>query len=253
MERRIKMKKTIVLFAATSCTTLIAHASDLSSPTIFYDLHYSSYREPGVMTVNSKLPAITVGYRNLTAIREQKGFGGGLSFNLEGTLGYTEYRGSGTHTNNFYKFIGEVYTPLTSKLYVGLGYRHLLDDFGPGLTSTNYATYERLSQYLYLPIGAVLKAENDTLMKVQFNYFVGGRQTSYLTQVIGYYNDAINKQDSGYGLDFSVTTPKADWEFYLRYWNIGRSNLVQISTSTGARSAYEPNNNTVEIGVRKSF
>jgi hypothetical protein len=247
------MNKKIVVLAATSCATLIAHAADLSSPTIFYDLHYSSYREPGVMTVNSKLPAVTVGYRNLTAIREQNGFGRGLSFNLEGTVGYTEYRGSGTHTNNFYKFLGEVYTPLNSKLYVGLGYRHLLDDFGPGLTSTNYATYDRVSQYFYIPVGAILKADNASLMKAQFNYLVGGRQTSYLTQVGGYYNDAVNKQYSGYGLDFSVTTPKADWEFYLRYWNIGRSNLAQISTSTGARSAYEPNNNTVEIGVRKSF
>ena len=247
------MNKKNVVLAATSCATLIAHAGDLSSPTIFYDLHYTSYREPGVMTVNSKLPAITVGYRNFTTLLEQKGFGSGLSYNLEATIGHTEYSGSGTHANNFYKFIGEVYTPITSKLYVGLGYQHLLDDFGPGLTSTNYATYDRISQYFYIPIGSILKAENESRMKVQFNYFVGGRQTSYLTQVGGYYNDAANKQNSGYGLDFSVTTPKADWEFYLRYWNIGRSNLVQISTSTGARSAYEPNNNTVEIGVRRSF
>jgi len=247
------MKKIKALLASIFLLPIATLAGDLNSSTAFYDIHYYGYEEPGVMTVKSKIPALTIGYRDETAIRSSNGSTTGMSFNIEGTIGHTEYNGSGTHSHNFYKFMGELYAPVLGNVYAGLGYRRLLDDFGPGRTSTNAATYDRLSQYFYLPIGAVLKVADGASTKLQFNYFIKGRQISYLTQVSGYYNDADNTQDSGYGVDLSYTAPKGNWEAYIRYWNIGSSDLVLVRSSGGSSYVYEPKNNTIEIGIRASF
>ncbi len=250
----MKMTK-IALAAALAMGAASANAAGaLKDETIFYDLHYYGYEEPGFMTEKSKLPAISIGYRNESAIREAKGMANEVAYNLEGTVGHIEYNGSGIHSHNFYKFLGEMYTPVNGNVYVGLGYRRLFDDFGPGRTTTNAGTYDRLSQYFYLPVGTVFKAADNSHIKLQFNYFISGKQTSYLTQVSsGYYNDLDNTQDSGYGLDFSYTAPKGNWEAYLRYWNIGDSDISAFSTSLGTGYGYEPKNNTVEIGVRATF
>ncbi|MBS1219170.1 MAG: hypothetical protein H6R21_2303, partial [Proteobacteria bacterium] len=83
------------------------------------------------MTDKGLLPAIAVGYRDETAIKSTQKIGE-LSWTIEGDLGYIEYSGGGTRKHNFYRLLGEISTPAYHNVYLGLGYRRLLDDFDPG-------------------------------------------------------------------------------------------------------------------------
>jgi hypothetical protein len=240
-----------VLFGALGFSGL-SNAQTFHKATAYYDFHYYAYEEPGVMTVKSLLPAISVGYRDETAIRGTQEFGE-LSWAIEGALGYTEYSGSGTDKHNFYKLLGEISTPVYQNFYLGLGYRRLIDDFGPGTTSTGLQTYDRISQYFYVPVGVVVQGNDGSSTKLQYNYLMYGHQISYLSQVGGYLNDLHNTQSSGYGLDLAYTSKGGKWEAYIRYWKIGHSDYVPALTINGPGSAYEPENNTVEIGARVAF
>lgn len=146
-----------------------------------------------------------------------------------------------------------MYTPVYKNIYLGLGYRVLFDDFGPGQTSSGERTYDRLSQYFYMPVGTTIYANDGSRAKLQFNYLIGGAQTSYLTQVPGYLNDPKNTQETGYGLDLAYTPRSSNWEAYLRYWNIKQSDFISCRTTSGTSLCYEPDNNTFEIGVRYAF
>lgn len=229
-----------------------ANAQTFHGAAAYADLHYYAYEEKGVMTEKSRLPAIALGYRDETAIRGTQKFGE-LSWTIEGALGYIEYSGGGTHKHNFYKLLGEISTPAYHNVYLGLGYRRLLDDFGPGTTSTGLGTYDRSSTYIYLPIGVILQGNNRSGTKLQFNYLLYGHQISYLSQVGGYLHDIHNTQNSGYGLDLAYTPTKGQWEAYLRYWNIRDSDYVVARTFSSSGYGYEPENSTIEIGARFAF
>jgi len=216
-------------------------------------LHYYDYQEPGLMSVKSVLPTLSIGYRDHSSIRSRGLAGLGPSFDFEGFFGHTRYRGSGTHTHNYYGVRGEVYVSLFGGLYAGLGYRWLFDDFGPGRTSTNAASYDRLSEYLYLPIGVLLPVEPSRSIRLQVNYLIEGRQRSDLRQVPGFLTSATNRQRSGYGIDLTLSTGFKSLELYLRHWEIENSDLVAVETVQGQRLVFEPKNRTSEIGLRMGF
>ena len=227
---RIRMFLASILLLLASIDNAYAEEfyleNTLSTKTSFYDWHYSKYEEPGLMNVKS---------------------------NLEASFGWTKYTGSGTHKHNYYKFLAEGYLPISGPVYGGLGYRYLFDNFGPGSTSTSAGTYDRLSTYLYVPIGYNVKQTNGANLKFQYNYFISGQQTSYISQVPGYLTDLKNDQDSGYGLDISYTAPFGSWETYYRYWSIDDSDISSGVTVAGIIYGYEPKNETSEIGVRYNF
>lgn len=171
-------------------------------------------------------------------------------------LGYgrVDYEGSGSLTNNSYHALGEVYLPVGKGLFLGLGYRRYLDDKVPEdigslqvVTSTTGArAYDRLSEYLYVPVGFASKVGNESSFKVQFNALIKGRQTSWLAQT-GLDLNIVNDQNRGWGLDFAYA-PTRNGEVFLRYWNIENSERKQ-SPLTGT-TYWEPKNETVEAGVR---
>ena len=247
--------KTVTSFLVLAlCITGAATAGDLSGPAGFVDLHYYKYTEPGTMNEKSRAPGFTVGWRDESAIRTEAGFGA-ISGNLELALGLTKYDGSGTRDTSYYKILGEIYTPLYKSVYAGLGYRRLFDNLGPGNTSTGAGGYDRLSQYFYVPVGVITKFSTGDSFKTQYNWFLRGKQISYLTQVSGYGNDPENTQKSGYGLDFAYTPAKGGWELYFRYWRIKDSDSVNIYRTNGTLygTGTEPLNNTKELGVRFAF
>jgi len=82
------------LSTLTACASIVicaaANASEtktiesLNGKTTFYDWHYSSYEEPGLMTVKSRFPlSFSVGIRDETSIRNPNESGGqGISWNI---------------------------------------------------------------------------------------------------------------------------------------------------------------------------
>jgi len=228
-----------------------ASCADLNEATSFFDIHYYGYTEPGVMDEYSRLPSVTIGYQDFEAIRDADGLGS-LSGTVELSAGYIRYDGTGLLDHWYSKFLAEVYTPVGRNFYLGLGYRRLFDDLGPGASTTGALGYDRLSQYFYLPLGYVINFNDGGSFKYQYNLFIEGSQTSYLTQA-GYLNDPENTQSSGYGLDVSYLPASGNWEGYVRYWYIDTSDLVACNTSQTTGLCYEPQKETIEIGFRVPF
>ena len=65
----------------------------------------------------------------------------------------------------------------------------------------------------------VVPNSNSGGWRFQYNYFIEGEQTSYLTNVPGYLNDIVNTQDSGSGFEVEYKFDNS-WAIYLRSLNI---------------------------------
>ena len=185
----------------------------------------------------------------------------GFMYTAEGTYGQVEYTGSGTSQSDYYKarmegYLAYSYNPRITP-FIGLGYRWLYDDAGGTVTSTGALGYDRQSQYLYAPIGATIKVSDKFSVKGQYNYFIKGKQTSYLSTASSLYSDVENDQNSGWGVDFTGTHKWNDnigLFVYYRYWDIDKS---EVSTGTYSNiatfTAWEPANTTTETGLGVSF
>ena len=141
------------------------------------------------------------------------------------------------------------------KPYIGLGYRSLLDDSGFKRSSTNHLGYDRVSQYYYIPIGAIWYISKNISLKSQYNYFIEGKQTSYLNEILPnvYTVNPENIQRIGYGIDLTLRSKfNSKWSTYgfFRSWNIEDSDTVSCSALI---YCYEPKNKTHEIGAGISY
>lgn len=138
-------------------------------------------------------------------------------------------------------------------LYIGLGARYLYNASGYRLSSTGHAGYDRISRYLYAPVGIRIANENINtaiIFNLEFDYFIQGIQDSKLSQVGPSYSDVTHSQDSGYGIKltagfFGVQQDTGGFELYLDLWD--------IDDSKPASGFYEPRNVTTEFGIRIYF
>jgi len=181
-------------------------------------------------------------------------------YTAEITYGQVEYTGSGTMTKDYYKgrFEGflahdiEGFSP-----FIGIGYRQLYDDSGGIVTSIGALGYDRRSQYLYIPVGIMANISDDLSFKGQYNLFLSGKQTSYLTNVASVCSDIENTQDEGYGLDAALNykiSEKFTLFGYYRFWDIEDSRSANIvCAGSVVATGLEPENTTTEIGVGVSL
>ena len=107
-----------VLLSLASLDSVIAEElyseNSLNTKTSFYDWHYSKYEEPGFMDVKSNPLSFSIGMRDETNIRAESQPGvSNISYNLEASFGWVKYTGSGTHSHNYYKLLGEGYLPIS--------------------------------------------------------------------------------------------------------------------------------------------
>ncbi|MFH2045231.1 MAG: hypothetical protein ABIK92_08795 [Pseudomonadota bacterium] len=139
--------------------------------------------------------------------------------------------------------------------YFGLGYRYWYDNI------EGVGSYKRITEYLYLPIGTNFTHKVSENFKwgitLEFDFFLWGRNKSYLSDVDPGFNDLKLDQDSGYGLRASLpcTYRFLQIEPYIYYWDIGKSDIDFI-TYYGIQSgwyAVEPDNETTVYGIRLSF
>ncbi len=182
-------------------------------------------------------------------------------YTTEVTFGevYYDSPSSGNMDTYYYKIRLENYLAiknpytLTYTPFIGLGYRVLYDDSGGRVSTKGHYGYDRMSSYLYCPLGLIYKFSPRTTVKYQYNYFIKGKQNSYLSTASSAYTDIANDQNSGWGIDtnidFEIKRDSSVFLFY-RYWDIKDSD---ISTGTYANvlvfQAYEPNNTTIEYGL----
>ena len=229
------------------------------------ELYSYTYTEPGIMEDKGYLYGLAASYS----------WYGDAFFRLDGRLatGKVDYtsRRTGSADNIDYSvfeirgLFGRSFNFSAEKeitLYAGLGYRYLYDDFGGRVISAKYWSYDRESNYYYLPVGLELLSGStgawSHALILEYDYFLMGKQVSYLGNESPDYLNVTNDQDSGYGWRVAIRFQRELKEGMLvlepfaRYWHIDRSDL-SIATRPGVSPieiGYEPANETKELGVR---
>ncbi|MBU3556869.1 hypothetical protein ICN18_04425 [Polynucleobacter sp. Ross1-W9] len=261
----------VVLFAVT----LSAYAEDTSvniatqtGNTLGLTVSGYQYKEPSLSVVINA-PLVGVDYTGTYAFANDWF----VKADARYAYGSAKYTGSGTQSNIPYSYYdlrglfgydfsfselgGFVLAP-----YTGLGYRYLFDNQA-GQTSSGANSYNRSSNYVYLPIGVTHRMKINDVHKLETNfeydYLIQGTQVSHLSQAAPNLPDITNQQFRGYGLRLSSMYQFAKWSVgpYITYWNIQNSNAV-TQTITANRvnyrlTAYEPANNTVEAGIKVAY
>jgi hypothetical protein len=188
------------------------------------------------------------------------------------STGLVDYDGSGT-INDIRDYMFETrgvlgldmnVAALDARLtpYGGLGYRLLYDDTSNRLSSTGASGYRRKANYFYAPVGVEFEKHfNDKWsfeLTTEYDFFLTGRQYSYLSDAVPGLNDIRNKQKKGWGgrAGFKITRSfeKADFfiEPFFRYWKIEDSDFV-TETFNGVPTGfvvYEPKNTSTEYGFK---
>ena len=182
-------------------------------------------------------------------------------YTAEVTYGVVDYSSAGTGTmeKDYYKGRLEglfTYNLGPVKPFIGLGYRALYDDSGGKTTSTGHVGYDRLSQYVYIPIGGIFQLGSGFSFKGQFNYLAYGQQTSYFSTFSPLCSDLENEQTGGFGFDaaanFKITDRTSIYAFY-RYWDIDDSNPNTFVCGNFVGVGLEPQNVTNEAGIGVAF
>lgn len=229
------------------------------------ELYSYKYEEPGVMEITGMFYGVAFGVihrgwipdssdqalaDNKMMIRGEGRFAFGGQLEYDGGL-YDPSTGVTTPYSNDdqedYVFEGRLLlgpewlsSNMLSTLYAGIGYRYLNDD------SSDQYSYERESNYYYIPIGceinANIQAGWSVVGRVEFDYFLWGRQISHIYPVIKH------RQNSGHGYRASIKLQKKSknvvfvFEPFFRYWDIAESNVQY--------GYIEPDNNTTEFGIQ---
>jgi len=226
------------------------------------EISHIRYEEPSLnMEENGVMYGIgaSYAYHNGVMLKGEIGY----------SYGYVDYKGTGTVDNiedylleirglagyDFFITESSMITP-----YIGFGYRQLYDNFGGTISSTGTWGYDRESKYCYIPIGIETFSDisNGWFFGItaEFDYFLEGKQTSYLSGHDPGYNDPENKQKDGYGFRGSLKFQKKGErigyiiEPFIRYWKIDKSEIENITyNGTYLTYGWEPENKSTQIGI----
>lgn len=252
---------TVAMLVVTTASR--AEALTLTTQTgndIGLSLSSYQYQEPGPMSLKGS--KIGLDLRTTKVLQNDQFIRGDLRY----AFGSVDYNGSGSASReqDWYiearGLVGKewVLNDAVFSLYTGFGYRYLFND-GRGITSTGAAGYRRESSYSYLPIGIIhhraLSDQARLESTLEYDHLLAGKQITSLSDTGQGFNDLTNNQSSGYGLKLSVMYQKSNWAIgpYAHYWNIGQSDTVLLyQNGIPVLIAWEPENNTVEFGLKAS-
>ena len=252
--------------------SLSVHSTLTQSAELTLDITSYTYREvdpnDNFFMEDKSAPFLySLGLRNWgddTATSNTKSTNFSFLYTLEYSFGNVDYSSAGTGTmkKQYYKGRLEYYLSTSSRVgandllpYIGLGYRDLLDDSGFKTSSTNHLGYDRLSKYYYVPIGAIWYISDRLSLKSQYNYFLEGKQISFLNEILPntYTVNPENTQRLGWGIDLTLRSKlNKTWSTYgfFRSWNVEDSDSVSCSALV---YCMEPKNQTHEIGAGISY
>jgi hypothetical protein len=268
--------KTIIFITSTIMLAPQAFADTKIESELGLATSYYRYQEPSLMS----LRAINIGANYIGTLTFQNDWfiRGDLTATASGGLHYSSNgTGSMDGGKNWYTDIRALvgkslaFENFALAPYVGFGYRYLYND-GRGTSSTGNPGYRRASNYYYLPIGITHKLDltnqSKLVTNIEFDYFLRGKQTSYLSDVpLSLYSpkypgvyvigtDFTNTQKSGYGARFSSMYQINNWSIgpYLAYWYVNTSDsaYLKILNYNEWVPYCEPKNNTIEAGLKIS-
>lgn len=145
----------------------------------------------------------------------------------------------------------------TLSLFTGLGYRVLYDD-SAGTTSLGQPSVDRLTQYLYWPVGFGLSFPAGSVTfkpSFEYDFLIDGNVDVETGGVAGLSNNLRNDLNSGSGYRFAFNTEvdtatgKLSFGPFLRYWSVRVSDLAAINAGGSTVGfAFEPISHTWEAG-----
>lgn len=245
----------------------VAAAQTRSGFEIGPELYYYWYREPNFVTQHGPFAGVNASYTFKP---------GNLFLTLGGdaAIGVIDYKSASGRLNGIGNYKAEPRVlvgadqPLFQTLYVspytGLGYRLLYESQSGRTTDRNFAAYDRLSQYFYVPLGLRFSMRvGDWVLRpsAEYDWFIRGIQESYISGLaaapgIVAQGDATNRQNSGYGAraELLVDAPQSwgrlSFGPFIRWWVVGASRPTTVAATGGAVIiATEPHNNTLEAGA----
>ena len=263
----VVLRNLIILGISLSVFSTITQSAELTLDIASYTYREVDSNDNFFMEDKSAPFLYSLGLRNwgdAKATSNTKSTNFSFLYTLEYSFGNIDYSSAGTGTmkKQYYKGRLEYYLSTGSKVgandllpYIGLGYRDLLDDSGFKTSSTNHLGYDRLSQYYYIPVGAIWYISDSLSLKSQYNHFIEGKQTSFLNEVLPniYAINPINTQRLGWGIDLTLRSKLNNkWSYYgfYRSWSIEDSDLASCSPLI---YCMEPKNQTHELGAGVSY
>ncbi len=261
------LRNLIILSISLSVHSKITQSAELTLDIISYTYREVDANDNFFMEDKSAPFLYSLGLRNwgdAKANSNAKSTNFSLLYTLEYSFGNVDYSSAGTGTmkKQYYKGRLEYYLSTSSRVgandllpYIGLGYRDLLDDSGYKTSTTNHLGYDRLSKYYYVPIGAIWYISDRLSLKSQYNYFLEGKQISFLNEILPntYTVNPENTQRLGWGIDVTLRSKLNNkWSTYgfFRSWNVEDSDSVSCSALI---YCIEPKNQTHEIGAGISY
>ena len=209
---------------------------------LYFQVASYFYEEPNVMNKESQLPFLGVGKKGFLTSTENP-----FLYEFDIQYGKTDYFGSAITTSDptyiFNTNLDKLWKINEFDLSLGLGYRHLKDDWGGKQTALGNYTYDRVSEYFYLSTGLTQITSSQPNFSINYRHLIRGKQTSYLQSIPGYTN-ATNSQKKGFGL-MAEYYLKNNLSIFIDYWNIEKSENDQQG-----QGIYEPSNYTAQIGFR---
>jgi hypothetical protein len=147
--------------------------------------------------------------------------------------------------------------------FMGLGYRVLFDNAAGDTTSGGLAAVDRVTQYLYWPVGLGFSFPYGSVTfkpSFEYDFLIDGDVISYTAGVGGITNNLNNNLSSGSGyrihLDTEVQTTNGKLTFgpFLRYWSLRVSDLSPIDAAGQTVAfGFEPISHTWEAGFGASL
>ena len=200
------------------------------------------YEEPNIMNKEFQLPFLGIGKKGFITSIENP-----FLYEFDIQYGKTDYFGSAITTSDptyiLNTNLNKSWQINEVDLSLGLGYRHLKDDWGGKQTALGNYTYDRVSEYFYLSTGLTLFTSSRPNFSINYRHLIRGKQTSYLQSIPGYSN-ATNSQKTGFGLKAEYYL-KNNLSIFIDYWNIEKSD-----NDLQGQGIYEPSNYTTQIGLR---
>ena len=261
------LRNLIILSISLSVYSTITQSAELTLDITSYTYREVDTNDNFFMEDKSAPFLYSVGLRNwgdAIATSNIKSTNFSFLYTLEYSFGNIDYSSArtGTMKKQYYKSRLEYYLSTSSRVgandllpYIGLGYRDLLDDSGFKTSSTNHLGYDRLSKYYYVPIGAIWYISDSLSLKSQYNYFLEGKQISFLNEILPntYTVNPENTQRLGWGIDLTLRSKlNSKWSTYsfFRSWSVEDSDAVSCSILI---YCMEPKNQTHEIGAGISY
>lgn len=140
-----------------------------------------------------------------------------------------EHESGGDRDAELYEIDAEIYVPLLTNFYSGLGYKFQYLKNGPGQYSNGTISNSSYASLFHLPIGYNFKLSDSSLLRFQYNRIFFGTGKIYLTErPFDYWSDASVNLNDGFGFKLAYVNPKRDWELYASYFEIDESNSATV-------------------------